>query len=110
MRMIALAAHLDGSFVILLLILVLTVAEMGVFAPSPSYATNFSSGYWTEELTDLSSHNDSSSSNYVVTTNTTMALLSNSSSIVHETEVFIAPPTIKTFVIYMANEFHEEWP
>ena len=111
MRMIALAAHLDDSFVILLLILLFAVAEMGVFAPSPSYATNFSSGYGTEGLTDLSSHNDSSSSsNYAVTTNTTMALLSNSSSIVHETEVFIAPSTVKTFVLYMANEFHEGWP
>jgi hypothetical protein len=97
MRMKALAAHLDDSFVILLLILLFLVAEMGVFAPSLSYATNFSSGYGTEELTDLSSHNDSGSSNYAVTTNTTMALLSNSSSIVHETEVFIAPPYCQNF-------------
>ena len=109
MRMIALVAHLDDSFVIPLLILLFFVAEMSVFVLSPSYATNFSSGYGTEELTDLSSHNDSGSSNYAVTTNTTMALLSNSSSIVHETEVFIAPSTVKTFVLYMANEFHEGW-
>ena len=23
---------------------------------------------------------------------------------------FHSPPTLKTFVIYMANEFHENWP
>jgi hypothetical protein len=40
-----------------------------------------------------------------------MAILSpNSSTVVYETEAFIAPPTLKTFVIYMANEFHENWP
>jgi hypothetical protein len=39
-----------------------------------------------------------------------MAISANSSTFVYETETFIAPPTVKTFVIYMANEFHENWP
>jgi hypothetical protein len=110
MSRIVLATHLDNSFVILLLILFFLVAEIGVFALSPSYATTFSSGYGTEELTNLLSHNDTGSNSYAFSTNTTMAPLSNSSAIVYETEVFIAPPTVKTFVIYMANEFHENWP
>jgi hypothetical protein len=48
--------------------------------------------------------------NNTISANTTMALLPNSSTIVYETEEFIVPSSVKTFVIYMANEFHENWP
>ena len=55
--------------------------------------------------------NDNNSSNSdAVSANTTITILPNSSKAVYETEVFVAPPTVKTFVIYMANEFHENWP
>jgi hypothetical protein len=36
--------------------------------------------------------------------------LENATQLVHATEEFVAPPSVKIFVIYMANEFHEEWP
>jgi hypothetical protein len=107
------ATHMNDSFVILLLLplLLFLIAETGVFALPSSYATNSSVGYGIEKLADLSSYRDSGSSYAVTTvsTNTPMAPLPNSSAIVYETESFIAPPTIKTFVIYMANEFHEDW-
>jgi hypothetical protein len=39
-----------------------------------------------------------------------LQLLNSTAKIVHETSEFTAPPFVKTFVIYMANEFHEGWP
>ncbi|MDQ4100803.1 MAG: hypothetical protein M3115_01265, partial [Thermoproteota archaeon] len=84
------------------------LAALPVSAPSSSYGVP-SLGYGIQELTYLSS-NDGSGSGDAVLSNTTAALSSNSSTIVYETEAFIAPPSVKTFVIYMANEFHENWP
>ena len=105
MKKAALPALLGGSVIIVLLIYYLV--EIGVSAPSPSYATD-SLGYEIQELANLSSNDNSSNS--AISANTTMAILSNSSTVIHETETFIASPTVKTFVIYMANEFHENWP
>ncbi len=110
MRTIVLTTHLSNSFVIvILLLIVFYLADISGSHLSRSYAIP-SFDYGTVELAFLSSHNDSGSSRNAVSANTTMALSSNSSTIVYETEVFIAPPTVKTFVIYMANEFHENWP
>ena len=112
-----LSALLSGSIAntttTIIIILVFYLAEIGVSAPSRSYATD-SLGYEIQELatflvSNLSSNDNDSSS--AISANTTMAILShNSSTVVYETEAFIAPPTLKTFVIYMANEFHESWP
>ena len=108
MRKAALPALLCGSVIIVIIVfLIYYLAEMGVSAPSPSYATD-SLGYEIQDLANLSSNDNNGSS--AISANTTMATLSNSSTIVYETEAFIAPPAVKTFVIYMANEFHENWP
>jgi hypothetical protein len=110
MRKAALPALLAGSVIIVIIILLIFhLGEIGVSAPS--YATD-SLGYEIQELvtfpvSNLSSDDNSSSA---ISVNTTMAILPNSSTVVYETEAFIAPPTVKTFVIYMANEFHEKWP
>lgn len=107
MRIIVLAPYLSSSLVTIVLLL-FVLSEISTFALSPSYAIP-SFGYGIKELAFLSSHDDSSTIN-AVSASTTTALLPNSSTIVYEAEVFIAPPVIKTFVIYMANEFHENWP
>jgi hypothetical protein len=109
MRKAALPALLCGSVIIVIIIVLLIyyLAEIGVSTPSPSYATD-SLGYEIQELANLSSNDNNGSS--AISANTTMAILSNSSTIVYETEAFIAPPAVKTFVIYVANEFHENWP
>ena len=108
MRKAALPALLCGSVIIVIIVLLIYyLAEIGVSAPSPSYATD-SLGYEIQDLANLSSNDNNGSS--AISANTTMATLSNSSTIVYETEAFIAPPAVKTFVIYMANEFHENWP
>jgi hypothetical protein len=98
-----------------IIILVLYLEEMGVSAPSPSYAMD-GSGYEIQKLVTFPvsnpwPYNDNNSSNSgAISANTTMTILPNSSKAVYETEAFVAPPTVKTFVIYMANEFHENWP
>ncbi len=107
MRIIVLATSLSSSLVTIVLLLFF-LPEISTSTLSPSYAIP-SFGYGIKELAFLSSHDDSSTSN-AVSASTTTALLPNSSTIVYETEVFIAPPVVKTFVIYMANEFHENWP
>ena len=108
MRKAAFPALLCGSVIIVTIVLLIYyLAEIGVSAPSPSYATD-SLGYEIQDLANLSSNDNNGSS--AISANTTMATLSNSSTIVYETEAFIAPPAVKTFVIYMANEFHENWP
>jgi hypothetical protein len=110
MRKVALPALLCGSVIIVIIVLLIYyLVEIGVSAPSPSYAMD-SLGYEIQGLANLSSNDNNISSNSAVSTNTTMAILSNSSTVVYETEAFIAPPTVKTFAIYMANEFHENWP
>jgi hypothetical protein len=104
------------SITFIIFILVFGLAEMGASTPSHSYATN-SSGYEILGLatflkSNLSSNDNSNSgsNSNAILANTTMAILPNSSASVYETEAFIAPPTVNTFVIYMANEFHESWP
>lgn len=52
----------------------------------------------------------STSNNNTNSANASMVLSQNSSTIVYETEEFTVPPGVKTFVIYLANEFHEKWP
>jgi hypothetical protein len=112
MRIVFSIIPLCVSFIIILLLSYL--AAITVSALSSSSSSSSSSGipsldYGIRELTFLSS-NDDSSSDGAVLANTTTALSSNSSTIVYETEAFIAPRSVKTFVIYMANEFHENWP
>ena len=112
---ITLSALLSGSITTTIIIFVFYLAEIGVSAPSPSYATD-SLGYEIQKLATFllsdpssSSSNDNSSGS-AVSANTTLAILPNSSTAVYETEAFAAPSAVKTFVIYMANEFHEIWP
>ena len=101
--------------IILILILVLYLAEIGVSVPSPSYAMD-GLGYEIRKLATFPvsnpwpSNDNNSGNSDAVSANTTMTILPNSSKAVYETEVFVVPPTVKTFVIYMANEFHENWP
>jgi hypothetical protein len=113
---VTLSALLNGSILATtIIILVFDLAEIGVSAPSPSYATD-SLGYEIQQelatflVSNPSSSNDNSGSGGAISANTTMAILPSSSTIVYETEAFVVPPTVKTFVIYMANEFHENWP
>ncbi|MDQ3806540.1 MAG: hypothetical protein M3298_00070, partial [Thermoproteota archaeon] len=94
-------------------IILFYLIEIAALAPSPSYATN-GVDYIIQELATFlvsnpSSYDDHNNSS-AISANITMAPLSNSSKVVYETEAFVAPPTLKTFVIYMANEFHENWP
>jgi hypothetical protein len=113
---VTLSALLSGSITTtIIIILVFYLAEIGVSAPSPSYATH-SLGYEIQELATFlvsnpSSSNDNNSSSSAISADTTMAiLLPNSSTVVYETEAFVVPQTVETFVIYMSNEFHENWP
>ena len=114
MMKIALPALLGGSitFATIVILLILPFAsypaQISVSATSASYTTD-SFGYAiqgpaTSPISNLSYTNSSSE----ISANRTMAVLANSSTFVYETETFIAPPTVKTFVIYMANEFHEK--
>jgi hypothetical protein len=104
-----------STAIIILLLLVLYLGEIGISTPSPSYATD-SLGYEIRELATFPvsnpwpSNDNNSSNSGAISANTTMTILPNSSKAVYETEAFVAPPTVKTFVIYMANEFHENWP
>jgi hypothetical protein len=78
---------------------------------APSYA-NHSLSYEIQQLATFSVLNlwTTNNNNNTISANTTMALMPNSSTMVYETEEFIVPSSVKTFVIYMANEFHENWP
>jgi hypothetical protein len=119
MMKVALPALLGGSITFATIIIIILFlpfafypAQISVSAASASYATD-SFGYEIQELatspvSNVSYTNTNSSSE--ISANRTMAVLANSSTFVYETETFIAPPTVKTFVIYMANEFHENWP
>ena len=104
-----------STAIILILLLVLYLGEIGISTPSPSYATD-GLGYEIRELATSPvsnpwpSNDNNSSNSGAISANTTMTILPNSSKAVYETEAFVAPPTVKTFVIYMANEFHENWP
>ena len=111
---VALRALLGGSStatIIILLLLAFCPAQISTSATSASYtADNF--GYEILELATFPVSNllYNNNSNSEIPANRTMAISANSSTFVYETETFIAPPTVKTFVIYMANEFHEIWP
>src|SRR5215210_6623520 len=115
MRKVALPALLDGSstaaaIIILLLLLAFYPAQISASATSASYTAD-SFSYEIKELATFPVSNLLYNNNNIeISANRTMALSDNSSTFVYETETFIAPPTVKTFVIYMANEFHENWP
>src|SRR5215218_8871312 len=119
MRKVALPALLDGSstaaaIIILLLLLAFHPAQISASATSASYTAD-SFSYEIKELatfpvSNLLYNNNNNNNNNEISANRTMALSANSSTFVYETETFIAPPTVKTFVIYMTNEFHENWP
>jgi hypothetical protein len=118
MMKVALPAPPSGSItfattiIIILLILNFYPTRMSASTASASYTTEDSFGYGIQELATfpVSNLSSNSSSSSKISANRTMAMLANSSTFVYETETFIAPPTVKTFVIYMANEFHENWP
>jgi hypothetical protein len=91
---------LIGSITITIIIVVFYLEEIGVSAPSPSYATD-RLGYEIQELgTSLVSNplssNDHIRNNGAVSANTTIAVLPNSSTVVYETEAFVVPSTVKT--------------
>ncbi len=105
---------IGSSITISIIILVSYLEEVGASAPSPSNATDIL-GYEIQEpgiflVSNPSSSNDHISNGGAVSANATTAILPNSSTVVYETEAFVVPSTVKTFVIYMANEFHENWP
>ena len=112
---VTLCSLLSGSITTAatIIILVFYLAEIGVSAPSPSYATD-SLGYEIQELATFlvsnpssssNDNNNSSSSSGAISANTTMAISSNSSTVVYETEAFVVPPTVKTFVIIWQMSF-----
>src|SRR5918999_5338918 len=103
MMKVTLPALLGGSItIIIVFIFVFYLAEIGVSAPSRSYATDSLDNEIQEPatflVTNLSSNDNNGSS--AISANTTMAILLSNSTVVYETEAFIAPPTLKTFVIY----------
>jgi hypothetical protein len=75
-----------------------------------SYASNTLSYETRQPTAAVNTSNHGPIHNNTISANKTMALPANTSTIVYETEEFIVPPSAKTFVIYMANEFHESWP
>jgi hypothetical protein len=80
-----------------------------VYAASPSHST-YSLGYDIHDSDNMSTSYENNSGSVISVNDTTMSLLPDSATIVYETEAFVVPSTVKTFVIYMANEFHENWP
>src|SRR5215212_11877822 len=111
MRKVALPALLGGSStvaaIILLLLLAFYPAQKSASAAYASYTAD-SFGYEIQELATFPVsnllYNNNNNSSSEISANRMMAILANSSTSVYETETFIAPPTVKTFVIYMANE------
>ena len=90
---VTLCSLLSGSITTAatIIILVFYLSEIGVLAPSPSYATD-SLGYEIQELATFlvsnpssSSNDNNSSSSGAISANTTMAISSNSSTVVYET-------------------------
>ena len=110
MRKVSLPALLcsgsTAAAIILLLLLASYPVQISASAAYASYTAD-SFGYEIQELatfpiSNLLYNNNSSSE---ISANRMMAILANSSTSVYETETFIAPPTVKTFVIYMAMSF-----
>ena len=101
--------------------LIITVSYLTEVSPSEYLSSIFAPTYAKHSLnyeiqqpatlsvSNLRSTNDNNNNN-IISANTTMAPLPNPSTIVYETEEFRVPSSAKTFVIYMANEFHESWP
>jgi hypothetical protein len=77
---------------------------------APSYAKHSLSYEIQQQPAALGISNLWYTNNNTIFANTTTTLLPNSSTSVYETEQFIVPSGAKTFIIYMANEFHENWP
>ena len=107
---VALPAPLVGditfatAIIISLLILGFYPAQMSASAAFAAPYTTDSFGYEIQELatfpvSNLSYNDNNNGSSSEISANRTMAMLANSSSFVYETETFIAPPTVKTFVI-----------
>ena len=82
-----------------------------IFVPLSPMSNSSSQIEQQPEALGLSNHWPTSTTrNSTNFTNASMVLPQNSSTIVYETEKFTVPSGVKTFVIYMANEFHEKWP
>jgi hypothetical protein len=113
MMMTALSALLVAIIIIIVSYLTaVSTSEHLSFIFVPSY-TKHGLGYEIQQPATFSVLNLSSTAaatNNTISAGMTTALLLNSSTIVYETEEFIVPSSVRTFVIYMANEFHENWP
>jgi hypothetical protein len=100
-----------GCVIIIMIASYLTEVSASEYLSSifaPSYA-NHSLSYEIQQPATRGISNLWYTNNNTIFANTT-TLLPNSSTIVHETEEFTVPSSAKTFIIYMANEFHENWP
>jgi hypothetical protein len=112
MMMVALPALLVAIIIIIIVscLTELSASEYLSFIFATSYSKH-NLGYGIQQATTFSVSNLSSATDdNTISANMTTALLLNSSTIVYETEEFIVPSSVKTFIIYMANEFHESWP
>jgi hypothetical protein len=112
MMMVALPALLVAIIIITTVTYLteLSASEYVSFIFATSYSEH-NLGHGIQQPTTFSVSNlSSATNNNTISANMTIALLPDSSTIVYETEEFIAPSSVKTFVIYMANEFHENWP
>src|SRR5919108_4082631 len=109
---------LPALLVAIIIIIIITVSYITELSASEYVSFIFATSYPEHNLghgiqrpTTFSVSNlSSATNNNTISANMTTALLLNSSTIVYETEEFIVPSSVKTFVIYMANEFHENWP
>ena len=109
---------LPALLVAIIIIIIITVSYLTELSASEYvsfiFATSYPEhnlGHGIQQPTTFSVSNlSSATNNNTISANMTTALLLNSSTIVYETEEFIVPSSVKTFVIYMANEFHENWP
>jgi hypothetical protein len=106
---VALSTLLAGVIIIVSYLTEVSASEYLSSIFAPSYAKH-SLSYEIQQPATLSVSNLRSTNNNTISANTTMALVPNPSTIVYETEEFRVPSSAKTFVIYMANEFHENWP
>ena len=104
--------------IIMIIVSYLTEVSVSEYLSSifvPSYAKHSFLGYEIQQqpatfsVSNLSS-TVTNNNNNTISPNTTAGLLPNSSTTVYGTEGFIVPSGVETFIIYMANEFHENWP
>jgi hypothetical protein len=107
---VALPTLLAGVIIIVSYLTEVSASEYLASFFAPSYAKHSLSSEIQQSATPAISNLWYTNNNNTILANTTMTLLPNSSTSVYETERFIVPSSAKTFVIYMANEFHEKWP